>query len=352
MRISSLVHPAKRLPSKLYAPHLLLLATAVCIQGQVRTVTEPVGKTFDSALKTSLLIQPGAKPFHVKVEIAQTKTPSAEYAASIEETWVSPTLWTRTVTAQGFTETTVVNATGTHYFASGDYFPSWLRTFVTALVTEVPNPEQWKSSNQQMSHIEMPNGARSDACLHAQFMLGTPPVQQVNFSNVCFKDVLLHYFVSPNYSIEFDNYQKFGRLKVPQTFVDHPFRGVELAGKITLLEDLKSPPSSFDVAPNATDVDPFTTVQVDTQQLHALAGGPINPNWPTPIPGHGMFTVWVSLDKSGTVREVHNLNSDESGFAGDMAATLKGLHWKAPMVNGSPVQIEGPLVFAYPPPAI
>jgi hypothetical protein len=340
-----------RLPSSLYALSCLLFATAMNGQGQVRTITEPAGKTFDKALKSSLLIQPGAKPFHVKLEIAQTKTPSAEYAATIEETWVSPTQWIRTVSAKGLTETTVVNGTGTHYLASGDYFPHWLRSFLTALITEVPNPDQWRSSTQQLTHIELPNGNHSDPCLHAQFMLGTPPVQQVNFSNVCFKDGLLNFFGAPDYAMEFHDTKNFGKLKVARTLVDYPARGLELVGKISVLEEVPSPPASFDTPAGATDVDPFTLVQVSTQQLHDLAGEAINPHWPTPIPGQGMFTVWVSLDKSGTVREVHTLNTDESGFAGDMAATLQGLHWKAPMVNGAPVQIEGPLVFAYPPPA-
>jgi hypothetical protein len=338
--------------SSINALSFVLFATSVAAQTQVHTVTEPVGKTFNGAMKNSSLVQPGGSPFHIKLEIAETKTPSSEYAASIDEIWVSATLWSRTVSAQGFTETTVVNSTGAHYVTSGEYFPRWLRTFVIAMTTEIPNPEQWKSSNQQMSHIEMPNGTRSDACIRAQFMLGNPPVQQVNFSNVCFKDGLLHYFSSPDYSIEFHNYQNFGKLKVARNLIAHPVRGVELAASVTLLEELKSPPASFDTPAGATDVDPFAEIQVSTQQLHDLAGGSINPKWPTPIPGHGMFSVWVSLDKSGTVREAHLLNSDESGFAGDMAATLIGLRWKAPLVNGSPVQIEGPLVFAYPPSAL
>jgi hypothetical protein len=331
-----------RLSSSLSVLSCLLLATDLSAQLQIHKVTEPVGKTFDKALKTSLLIQPGAKPFHVKLEIAQAKTPSAEYAATIEETWASPTQWTRTVSAQGLTETTVVNSTGTHYLASGDYFPNWLRSFVTALITEVPDPEKWKTSNQLLEHIELPNGVKSDPCMHADLMLGTPPIQQVNFSNVCFKNGFLDFFGSPNYEMGFHDYQAFGKLKIPRTFSDNPARGIALVGTITLLEALNSPPASFDTPAGATDADPFTTIQISTQQLHDLAGGP--------IPGHGMFTVWVSLDKSGTVREVHSLNSDESGFAGDMAATLNGLHWKAPIVNGSPVQVEGPLVFAYPPP--
>jgi len=62
-----------------------------------------------------------------------------------------------------------------------------------------------------------------------------------------------------------------------------------------------------------------------------------------------MFTVWVSLDHDGVIKEVHTLNTDESGFAYDMSSKLIGRQWKAPKLNGESVQVEGAIVFSYPP---
>jgi hypothetical protein len=62
-----------------------------------------------------------------------------------------------------------------------------------------------------------------------------------------------------------------------------------------------------------------------------------------------MFTVWVVLDRNGVIREAQSLNSDESNIAADMAAKLLGRQWKQAVANGTPVQVEGAMIFAYPP---
>jgi hypothetical protein len=331
---------------------LLLACTVLCCsasaQLKVQKITEPAGKVLEKALKQSLLIQPGAKPFHIKLSISPAKGDAAVYSATIEETWVSTSEWKRTLNANGFSQTIIANASGMHYVTTGDYLPNWLRGFVTALFTPVPNVDQWSKPGMMVEHIELPNGAHSNPCMHAEFKLGIPPVQQVNFSNVCFKDGLLDFVGGPNYGMEFHDYSSFGKLKVPRKLIEDPARGVNLVGAVVVLEEVTSPPD-FAVPADASDKDPLMLVDVSTEQLHQLAGGTATPKWPTPIPGHGMFTVWVSVDHDGVVREAHPLNSDESGFAADMAATLVGQHWKGAVSHGGPVQIEGALVFSYPP---
>ncbi len=278
---------------------------------QVKKITEPAGKTLDKALKASLLIQPDARPFHVKLQIARSKTDSTEYDAVIEETWVSPTRWNRTVTAKGLSQTTVVNDTGTHIVTSGDYFPRWLRDFVTALFTPVPNADEWNRSIALLEHIELPNGGRSDPCQHAELNLGTPPIQQVNFADVCFKDGLLVLVVSPSYAMEFKDYASYGKLRVARTLVDHPVSGVELIGRVVTLDQGESAdPKLFETPIDASDKDPLFTASISASQLALLANGATGLPWPNPTPGKGMFTVWVSLDRNGKVREVRNLNSD------------------------------------------
>ena len=83
------------------SPLLVLLALCSPFYGeaQVRKVSEPPGNTLQKALKASTLAQPGAKPFHIRVEVAQTKGAQGDYTATVEETWVSPTQWVRTLSA-------------------------------------------------------------------------------------------------------------------------------------------------------------------------------------------------------------------------------------------------------------
>jgi hypothetical protein len=321
-------------------------------QLKIRKVSEPVGKTLEKALRESTLGQPGAKPFHVRLEVAQSSGEPGEYAATIEETWLAPDRWIRTVHAHDVSQVTVMNGAGLHFVTQGDYFPKWLRDFVTGLFTPVPDSDRWNLSKAPLEHIELPNGAKSSPCQHAEFQLGDPPLQQVNFANNCFQPSggLLELAQSPNYTIEFKNYASFGKLKIARQLLEDPAPRAHLTGKITLLEEADGAAAgAFDTPADAVGTNPLASVQVSTTELLSLAGGIPQLPWPNPIPGHGVFTVWVCLDRQGMVRETHSLNSDESGIAADMAIRLVGRQWKPYVKDGVPTQAEGALVFEYPP---
>lgn len=338
-------------------PRLALIfpcAVSLCLSmhGQitVKKFSEPSGKTLDKALKESLLVQPGAKPFHIKLLIGQSKTSDSAFSASIEETWLSPTQWARTVRSASVSEMIVVNSTGTHFVVQGDYFPVWLHNFITALFAPVSDVEGWDKLGAPLTHIEMSNGGHSSPCMHSEFFFGIAPVQQINFATVCFKDGLLESSQAPGYFMAFKDYVGFGKLKVPLTLSNGAAPSLEIVGKVVTLESSKADASAFATPAGARDNDPFSVSTLDTAQLAALAGGSISLPWPTTTPGSGMFTSWVSLDSSGTIREAQSLNSDESGFAALMSSKLVGQHWKPWLVNGQPVQAQGAVVFAYPPP--
>lgn len=334
-------------------PVLALLVGALSCglaSAQAKKIYAPAGKTLDNALKKLLLVQPGAQSFHVLLKIAQTKGEVGAYAATVEETWLSNTRWRRTVSAENLVQTTVMNGSGLHYATSGDYFPLWLRSFVTALLTPVPNAEEWNRSKEPLEHMELGGGVHSDSCLHGEAVIGIAPAQQVNFSNVCFRpDGLLDYVSAPDYGMEFHDYGNFGKLRVARTLIDNPVHGVQVTGKVATLELAPTSDStSFETPEGSVAKDPLASVSVRQDQLERLAGGPVSLQWPDPIPGHGMFTVWVSVDRTGQVREVHNLNSDESGLAAAMAAQLVGRKWKGAVVDGQRVQVQGGMTFAYP----
>jgi hypothetical protein len=245
-----------------------------------------------------------------------------------------------------------MNGSGLHVVTQGDYFPKWLRDFVTGLFTPVPDPSRWNLSKAPLEHIELPNGARSSPCQHAEFELGDPPLQQVNFATNCFQpsDGLLEMAQSPNYTIEFRNYAGFEKLKIARVLLEDAGGRVQLTGRVTELEEAKAVSAQeFDTPANAEGMNPLAAAILTTSELNSLAGGLPELPWPNPIPGHGIFTVWVSMDRTGKVREAHSLNSDESGIAADMSAKLVGRQWKPYVKDGVPMQSEGALVFEYPP---
>ena len=317
----------------------------------MRKVSEPAGDTLQKALRASTLGQPGAKPFHIRVEIGQTKGAPGDYKAQIEETWTSPTQWVRIVTASHVNEKIIADSSGLHIVAQGDYLPTWLRNFVTAVFTPAPDPPRWYLANAPIEHVELPNGAHSSHCQHSEFKLGDLAAEQVNFANNCFRptDGLLEMAQSPDYTMEFSNYASYGKLRVARTFTEHPSSGLEVMGKVTALEMIDDPHQElFTVSPEATSSDPFQTITLTGATMLKVAGGIPSLHWPTNIPGHGMFTAWVCLDRTGRVREAYELNSDESGLAADIISQLVGLQWKPVTQQGVRVQAQGPVVFAYP----
>ena len=57
----------------------------------------PLEEVAESAVRQSKLTPPGSKPFHLKAENVETTNPKSEYQARVEEYWVSPEKWRRTI---------------------------------------------------------------------------------------------------------------------------------------------------------------------------------------------------------------------------------------------------------------
>ena len=80
------------------------------LPAQMKTVTVPVGKKLENALKKQVLGQDDGQPFHVVLEITSAKGTDAEFTATIEETWLSKDHWMRTVRAPGLEQTEIGRA--------------------------------------------------------------------------------------------------------------------------------------------------------------------------------------------------------------------------------------------------
>src|SRR6478735_2794174 len=68
-----------------------------------------IAQAVDNAVQQSKLTVAGGAPFHLKAHITNAGTPKPEYTADVEEFWVSPEKWRRTVQAANFSQTLVVN---------------------------------------------------------------------------------------------------------------------------------------------------------------------------------------------------------------------------------------------------
>src|SRR5438552_8686770 len=73
------------------------------------------------AIRKSQLTLPGSRPFHLVATVLNAKDPSdAVHSARIEEYWVSPQQWRRTVNAPDFSELLIVNGAQVREEMAGD----------------------------------------------------------------------------------------------------------------------------------------------------------------------------------------------------------------------------------------
>src|SRR5579883_2793537 len=129
------------------------------------------------AARQSRLVGSEAKPFYLKASFFEITDPDSDFKGEIEEYWISPQKWRRTVTTPKFSQTTIMNGDRISESDSGDYFPFWLRELVTAVVDPLPMFDE-KSSEAKLfkGQIEKPMpGNNRNPCAQFQITSGVAP---------------------------------------------------------------------------------------------------------------------------------------------------------------------------------
>lgn len=333
-------------------PLLCIVLAAAPLHAQVKTTRVPMGDALNKALTKSSLTGPDARPFHVRVVVSEPENPQSPYQGTIEEWWVSPDKWRREVTSKDGMHQTIVVVDGKKSEKDeGDYFPLWLRAFVLAFTDPVPDTQAWSASGAVLEQITMPNGAKSEASARAKFKIGTGDGATDAYSSVSFDGAgHLSFVLSPRYSMEFHDFQKFGNKEVATKLVEHPEPGTELVGKVVALEEESKADRSDLFAPLPSNDNKFAAVIVNSGVLQGLSAGNPPIVWPTVHSGNtrGHLAVYISADTQGNVREAWPLGSDNAGLEDPVRDQLR--KWKMkPAVDrdGNHVQIDGGLGFAF-----
>lgn len=74
----------------------------------------------------------------MKASVKDPSAPKSDDIALIEEDWVAPDKWRRTITTPDFNQSLIVNGDKVSEVFTGDYYPFWLRYAVTAIFDLVP----------------------------------------------------------------------------------------------------------------------------------------------------------------------------------------------------------------------
>jgi len=302
----------------------------------------PLGDVADRALQQSKLTLAGSKAFHLKAEIAETTDPDSDYHAKIEEYWVSPRKWKRTIESPDFSQTIVVNGDAVSEKNTGDYFPFWLNELVTAMVDPLPMLDALKQANMQLMKPQGSGNSTTCADLHAR----------VDRWVICFEGDhgLLSSVFTKGYAVELKDYKNFGDKRVARRIVTNPEPGTTIEAHITELTELTQPDDqAFAVLEATPPAERIVSVRVAEDTFRKLSLGSTEIDWPPTGGGSatGGCAVYASADRNGEVREVWPEGCDSTGLQDPLREMVKKWRLKPAISNGVPVQVEALLGFTF-----
>jgi len=307
-----------------------------------------LGEAAEKAMQQSQLTLPGSSPFHLKATISDVNGTHPEYKAELEEYWMSPTTWRRTMHSSDFSQTLIVNNGKISENDSADYYPFWLHDLVTALFDPLPMLAQLKQLSAQ---LELPEEDKSTSCVNFSSPGNNRAVPISSAYAFCFQDRrgLLQIVNTPGYKAHFENFKTFGNKQVPYRVAEDLQPGLILTATITELTALKTADETLFAIETPTPPDrQIRNTQVVESTARSIAVDTAAPNWPAVREGKttGTASVYISVDRGGHVREVWPLSSDNPEIISALQSQLK--HWQfKPYVNGIPMQMEAVFAFAF-----
>jgi hypothetical protein len=302
----------------------------------------PLGEVADHAVEQSKLTLAGSKPFHLKAEIVETTNPSSEYRGKVEEYWVSPEKWRRTIETPDFSQTLIINGDQVSEKDTGDYFPWWLNDLLIAMTDPLPMLGQLKQANSQMAKPQGSENSNTCADLHTK----------VDRSVFCFEGShgLLTSVFTRGYSAQFEDFKGFAGKRVAHLIVIVPESGTTIQARITELTEFHQEGEALFTVPTATPArDQIRTVKVDESTLRGLALNTTDITWPSVGggPTTGGCAVYLSADRTGHVREIWPGGCDNPGLQDPIREIVSKWQLKPAVQNGVPVQIEALLTFTF-----
>jgi hypothetical protein len=301
----------------------------------------PLREVADRAVQQSKLTLPGSMPFLLKAEIVETTDPKSDLHAKVEEYWVSPTKWRRTIESPNFSQTLVVNGDAVSEKDTGDYFPFWLNELVIGMFDPLPMLEALKQGNSQ---VPKPQGSADSTCADFQ--------ARVDRWVICFAGDhgLLSSVFTKGYAVELKDYKKFGDKRVARRIVIDPEPGTRIEAHITELTELTQPDDQAFVVQEVTPpAERLVSLRIDEDTFRKLALGSTEIEWPPTGggPATGGCAVYASADRNGVVREVWPEGCDSSGLEDPLREAVKKWRLKPAISNGVPVQVEALLGFTF-----
>ena len=235
------------------------------------------------------LTERGSTPFHLKATIREPGDPSAK--TEVEIYWAAPDKWRRTIRSEEFSQTFVVNGESTFEEDSGDYFPFSLQVLARVMVDPAGYPEQ---------------------------------------------------------SVIFWDKRDFNGKRIARRVIHGRGPGDSVMAEITDLEELRSLSQDLFGFSDPTPLNKrIRSIGLPEKELRSLAVETRDIIWPQVVDGAttGSASYYVSLDRSGQVREVFPVRSANERANESACRQIMRWRFKPVVKDGFPVQAESLLTF-------
>lgn len=329
-----------------YARIAACLAAASLGLSALAREKDPAGLV-KKAVERSTLDQPGTKPFHLKAVLAPSfsRDQGSNRTGEVEIWWVSPTQWRREVRSPDFHQVDIVNGAQEWQKNEGDYFPEWLRELATELVEPVPDLAQVL---RQVDEADVKSFAGSVYCSWTEMSTNGTVEKGIGAGvSIPGSTGLLFYGGGLGWGGMFKDYENFHGRMVARTV---SWGTPEVTAKVITLEDLHNVPAGFfDAKASGGDTTALRTVVVEETILRKNLLAPEPTTWP-PIkdgPLEGVLTTKILVDRTGRVRELGTIVSDNPALDDSARNAIAAMQFKPYVEDGVPVQVLSRITLAY-----
>ena len=243
--------------------------------------------------------------------------------------WVAPNKWRRTIESDDFSQTLVVNGDNAHEEDSRDYFPLGLQTLVTAMVDPQPILDAHRPGDRLQTKA---NGASSES---GSLIFGGRLVVKSPYG-------LTQSVGAPRHSVDFMKYEDFKGKRVARILSDSVGVGESLRATVTKFKEFKNRDDGlFQITEPTPKEKQIHSVVLHEADFRSLATDRLEIVWPQVLDGEttGTSEFYVSVDRSGQVREVLPLHTDNE--RSNDWARRQMMKWKfKPVMREGPVQAE------------
>ena len=318
--------------------YVTVLASLIGLGFSSSRVADDPENLVRKAAERCTLNQPGTKPFHLRATLAPSfeRDRPSNRTGEVEFWWASPSQWKREVRSPEFHQVAIVNGQKEWQKNEEEYFPEWLREISVALIEPIP------ALDEVLKHVEesdaktimgMANFSWSELSSDGNVEKGMGAALSIDNKG------LIQFGGGLGWSGGYRDYKSFHNRMVARTVTSG---GIEVTAKVAILEDLANlAPDFFDATAAGGDPTPLKTIRVEepTLRKNLLPVDPVV--WPALKDGplEGVVTTSIVVDRSGNIRELGSILSDNPGLSESAGRAIGAMRFKPYLQDGVPVQV-------------